>query len=191
MSKGNGKKAKTLTEKQIAITLAMLARGSGKDHERDVARFLLSVSAGLRAKEVAAVTWAMVMDSEGNVGPTLSLTNMAAKGDSGRHIPISKPLRAALIALQAKAAPSPTTPIIGGTANATTVWFKRLYDAMDFTGCSSHSGRRTAITRWARKITEAGGSMRDVQKLAGHTNLGTTQEYVELHSDAMVRVVDM
>jgi integrase/recombinase XerD len=30
----------------------------------------------------------------------------------------------------------------------------------------------------AKKIVEAGGSLRDVQELAGHTSLATTQKYI-------------
>jgi site-specific recombinase XerD len=52
-------------------------------------------------------------------------------------------------------------------------------------------GRRTFITKAARKIVEAGGSLRDVQELAGHASLSTTQRYIEGSTDAKRRVVNM
>ncbi len=63
--------------------------------------------------------------------------------------------------------------------------------ALGFDGCSSHSGRRTFITRAARKASEAGGSLRDVQQLAGHASLQTTQCYVEGNTDAKRRLIAM
>jgi hypothetical protein len=46
------------------------------------------------------------------------------------------------------------------------IWFSRAYEALGLKGCSSHSGRRTFITRAARLVHKAGGSLRDVQLLA-------------------------
>jgi integrase/recombinase XerD len=67
----------------------------------------------------------------------------------------------------------------------------RWYRYVGFDGCSSHSGRRTFITNAARKISTVGGSLRDVQLLAGHSNLRTTQAYIEASAEAQVRIVDL
>ncbi|WP_236698286.1 hypothetical protein [Piscirickettsia salmonis] len=37
-------------------------------------------------------------------------------------------------------------------------WFAELYKNLGFEGCSSHSGRRTFVTRAAKNIIKAGGS---------------------------------
>jgi integrase/recombinase XerD len=62
---------------------------------------------------------------------------------------------------------------------------------LGLTSCSSHSGRRTFITRAAKKVVEAGGSLRDVQQLAGHSSLSMTQRYIEGDSDAKRRLVNL
>jgi hypothetical protein len=50
---------------------------------------LLSVKAGLRAKEIASLTWDMLTTAEGEIGTTLNLRNSASKGSSGgRVIPL-------------------------------------------------------------------------------------------------------
>ena len=54
---------------------------------------LLSVKAGLRAAEIANLTWDMVVDPTGEIATTLELQDRVAKKRSGRVIPIHPELR--------------------------------------------------------------------------------------------------
>ena len=184
MGEGLGKQAKILSEAQIRASLATIK--TRRYPERDRVMVLLSVRAGLRAKEIALATWGMVTDAEGNVGDALHLSNTASKGKrGGRTVPLRAELRDALIALHAIRRPEAADRIIhserdiGMSPVAVQVWFHRLYQSLGFVGASSHSGRRTFVTRCAKKIIEAGGSLRDVQELAGHASLATTQRYIQ------------
>ena len=162
--------------------------------------FLLSIKAGLRAKEIACITWCMVTDADGQVAEMLALPNRASKGrGGGRMIPLNLTLHAALVALHqlCGAVVSPARAVVsserGGplTASSVTKWFFHLYRDVGMSGCSSHSGRRTFITRAARKVSAVGGSVRDVQQLAGHASLQTTQRYIEGDTDAKRKLVQL
>ena len=50
----------------------------------------------------------------------------------------------------------------GMSAGVVQVWFHRLYQELGFSGVISNSGRRTFITRVAKKIVEAGGLLAEV-----------------------------
>jgi integrase len=192
---GLGKQAKTLTKGQIEAVLGYLAKTRWPTRNRVI--LLLSVKAGLRAKEIAKLTWRMVTDARGQIGQAIYLENTASKGQSGRVVPMSDELRNAL------AAYAPTVGIVSGkfliesersdgmSAQAIVNLFWRWYRHIGFDGCSSHSGRRTFITNTARKISTVGGSLRDVQMLAGHTNLRTTQRYIEANPEAQIRIVEL
>lgn len=157
--------------------------------------FLLSVKAGLRAKEIASLTWDMLTDAEGNLGWSIHLRDEASKGRSGRIIPLNKDLKAALQRLHDSRSPSPyviTTERAQQTSPAAIVnLFAHWYRLSGRNGCSSHSGRRTFITNAARSISTVGGSRRDVQMLAGHRALSTTQRYIAADAAAQRRVVDL
>ena len=192
------KQAKILSKAQQEAVLASLA--STRYPARDRVIFLLSVRAGLRAKEIAALKWEMITDAEGELADVLALTNEAAKGRrGGRAIPIAKDLKAALIAWKSEAdgdfrkSPYVVTSERGISTSSYAIVnkFAGWYRALGFTGASSHSGRRTAITNWARRISTVGGSLRDVQILAGHSALSTTQRYIEADAGAMRRLVDI
>ena len=72
-----GKQAKILTPKQEAALLRYLE--TTRYPQRDTVLCLLSVKAGLRAKEIAALTWSMVTDAEGQVADTLHLEDRPTK----------------------------------------------------------------------------------------------------------------
>ena len=49
---------------------------------------LLAAKAGLRAGEIAKLTWDMVLDPTGNIGSVIELQDAAAKNGGGRLIPV-------------------------------------------------------------------------------------------------------
>jgi integrase len=156
---------------------------------------LLSAKAGLRASEVANLTWDMVAGPTGQINGVIELRDYAAKKRSGRAIPIHPELRAALIALRKVSVQSEyiATSARGGamTALGIVVWFNRAFKNIGLQGCSSHSGRRTFVTRAARMVHKTGGSLRDVQLLAGHRSIETTQRYIDGDTDAQRKLVSL
>lgn len=95
-----GKQAKVLNPKQVDALLHHV--GTLRNGLRNQVIVLLSVRAGLRAKEVANLRWSMVVDADGEVGDYIHLTDTASKGRSGRVIPINKQLKGSLIELHGK-----------------------------------------------------------------------------------------
>ena len=188
-----GKQAKILSEQQVEDLLFFAKTTRNPDRNRVIV--LLSVKAGLRAAEIANLNWEMVVEPTGNVGSHIELRDHAAKMGSGRTVPINALLHEALVAWRTKNrghGPVVTSERGGKmTALSIVIWFARAYEALGLEGCSSHSGRRTFITRAARVVHKASGSLRDVQLLAGHRSIQTTQRYIDGDSDAQRRLVSL
>ena len=156
---------------------------------------LLSFKAGMRAAEIAGLEWTMVLPPEGRLAKHISIADRIAKNRSGRRVPISPELRVALERLRREQCYIRAGPVIRSqrgahmTARGVVNWFAKTYHEVGMPGCSSHSGRRTFITRAARLLTKSGGSLRDVQELAGHRSLTTTERYIEGDRDAQRRLM--
>ena len=195
-----GKQAKILTKKQIDQLIWYV--GTLRHPLRNEVIVLLSVKAGLRAKEIASLTWSMITDADGDVGSNIHLTDKASKGRGGRVIPLNMQLRLKLIELLEQERQHyrfnvETSHVIRTersdktSPQAVVNMFASWFEDMGLNGCSSHSGRRTFITNAAKKISSVGGSLRDVQMLAGHSSLAVTQRYIEGDREARVRIVEL
>ena len=143
---GLGKQAKSLTKAQVDAALGYLSNTRHPLRNRVI--LLLSVKAGLRAKEIARLTWDMVTTSDGDIGTAIHLTNEASKGNGGgRVIPLNKELRSALLGLRRspfRGRPSPfvivTEPSNRTSPHAIVNLFSHWYRELGFSGCSSHGG---------------------------------------------------
>jgi integrase len=190
------KQAKTLSKQQQEAVLAFLS--ATRHPKRNKVIFLLSVRAGLRAKEIAHLTWDMLQDASGSISECISLRDTASKGRSGGTIWLNKELKTALINYRnsltnIKADDRVIRSERGKQVSAQTIvnvfwsWYRKL----GFIGASSHSGRRTFITNAARKISTVGGSIKDVQMLARHSSLSMTQKYIEADVEAQKKIVQI
>ena len=144
-----GKRAKILSPDHVE-DLLVFARQT-RHPIRNQVLVLLSVKAGLRAAEIAGLTWPMAVDPAGKVGGSVELRDMVAKKGRGRIIPIHPELRAALLKL-ANLSPTLEGSVIrserGGPMSPVSIvcWFANAYRIVGLDGCSSHSGRRAALS---------------------------------------------
>ena len=141
-----GKQAKVLFDHHVQALLAYA--NASRYPVRNRVIVLLSVKAGLRAGEIANLTWPMVLDPTGEIAPYIELHDVAAKMRSGRRVPLHNDLREALA--RAREVSDGSQHVVyserGGRLTPATIvnWFTAAY---------RHSGWRDA-----RRIPGAGHS---------------------------------
>jgi integrase/recombinase XerD len=143
---------------------------------------------------LASVRCCDVMDSDGGI---LSETVLAAdqtKGDKSRRIWFNERMRSELAAYVAAHRPKyKTQPLFytqrseGFTANTLTHIINSFYQKAGIANASSHSGRRSGLTTLADK----GVSVRVLMALAGHSQIATTQRYIDLRPSVVRAAVEL
>jgi integrase len=137
-----GKRAKILSAADVGDLLVFAS--CTRHPLRNTVMVLFSAKAGLRAGEIANLTWDMIVDATGQISGLIELADAAAKKCSGRSIPVHPDLGAALTAWR-QVAPSSDYVVAserGGRMNplSIVVWFNRAFKNIGLKGCSSHSG---------------------------------------------------
>jgi integrase len=124
-----GRRAKILSPADVNDLLIFAS--CTRNPLRNCVLVLLSAKAGLRASEIANLTWDMVVGPTGQINGIIELRDSAAKKRSGRLIPIHPKLRAALVAWRQASPESEyvATSARGGsmTALGIVVWFNRAF----------------------------------------------------------------
>lgn len=186
------RQAQTLNEAQLRRVLQYCR--SRRHPVRDETIVLVSFMAGLRAKEIAALKIADVYEEGGAVREQFVLAAEQSKGGKTRTVFLNARIRRAL-ADYAAAIPlgDPSRPLFGSqkgghfSANTMCQLFIEIYRACGLKDASSHSGRRTYITRLANK----GVGVRLLAELAGHSHISTTQRYIDVNADQLREAVEL
>ena len=155
---------------------------------------MASFYAGLRAKEIAALSVGNVFDEAGAVREQFILSAAQSKGGQTRTVYLNQRLRRALLDYgDTIKLTEPQQALFasqkGGHFSANTMCqlFLDIYKAVGLKDASSHSGRRTYITRLANK----GVGVRLLAALAGHSHISTTQCYIDVNSDQLSQAVEL
>ena len=185
--------AKTLTENELKIVLALVAQG--RHAARNRLMILLSHWSGMRVGEIAALIFSDVINHNDIVCDEIRLTAEQTKGSQSRVVLVGERLRKEIASYCKQLKKNvPSAPLIysqkcraGFTANSLSQEFKTIYQRAGIKGASSHSGRRTFITVLANK----GIGVRVLQSLAGHRSIATTQVYIDVNDEMKRAAVNL
>jgi integrase/recombinase XerD len=180
------KQARTLTDKQIK---AVYAHCTTRRHAaRDRAIVAVSFMAGLRAKEIAALTIDNVRGEDGKIREEFVLSKEQTKGRKARRVFLSDRLRRELTIYMKYArlrngcnALFQSQKGKAFSANTMCQLFLNIYSSAGINGASSHSGRRSLLTNLASK----GVGVRVLCEIAGHSSIAITQRYLDVNDEQM------
>jgi integrase/recombinase XerD len=182
---GKTGQAKVFDDKELKRVLSIVE--SGNHAKRNVAIVILSNYLGLRSKELAALKISDVFEN-GSIKKVLRLVAAYTKG--AKHRDVSLENKAVVKALQEyisvrRAEDGMTFSIDAplfrsqkGTAfspNAMVRVLGDIYKNAGFKDASSHTGRRSLIT----KLAYSGIDLNSVRQIAGHSSISTTQRYID------------
>ncbi|MBO6899563.1 MAG: site-specific integrase [Shimia sp.] len=182
----------TLTDAQIKRAVKFCS--TRRYPTRDTTILLLSLHTGLRAKEIAALTLGDVYDDAGTARAQFTLSKSQTKGSRTRVVFVNRQLKQQLAMYRAwRHSTNPAAPLFasqkGGHFSANTMCqlFLNIYKACGLSDASSHSGRRTFITR----LANAGVGVRVLAELAGHSSIAVTQRYIDVNDAQLAHAVEL
>lgn len=190
------KRAKTLDDEQLDTLMTFIDNHTAMP-ERDRLIFLLSYKGGLRAGEIAKIDMDAMTDAEGRISKAITVSRKIAKKGRERAVPMHPKIKEALRVFRTR---HPFTNFVAVSSAdrksqmrpATLAqYMRRLYLNAGFQNCSSHSGRRTFGTKAARQCNMHNRSLRDVQKLMGHSRLETTERYIDVAEESFDLVASL
>jgi integrase/recombinase XerD len=185
------KQAQVLNDKDVKRVLAAIAKRSYSS--RDRAMFMLSLLAGMRVGEIAALKVCDVYEADGAVKDSIRLSSAQTKGSEARTVLLNAQAQEELRVYARTLSRTGYQPLFVSkwgkamSPNSLVQVFGRFYKLAGLSNASSHSGRRSFITALSSK----GVSVRVLAALAGHKNISTTQRYIEVGEHQLRAAVEM
>jgi integrase/recombinase XerD len=184
--------AATLDAAQLQRVLDYLK--TRRHYQRNRVMLLLTHWSMLRVGEVAALRYCDVLDADGGVRSETVLAAAQTKGDKSRRIWFNERMRGELAVYVTAHKPKNKTQRLfytqrteGFTANTLTHIINSFYQKAGIANASSHSGRRSGLTTLADK----GVSVRVLMAIAGHSQISTTQRYIDLRPSVVKAAVEL
>lgn len=189
---GSTGRAPVLTTGQIQAVLRV-ARNRRRLAGRSVAALALSLGLGLRAKELAALRWSDIYEVDGSLRQVLHLKAAYTKGSKTRDVFLSSPKLRRILDVYGAGSPQPLVeaPLFtsqkGGPLTPASMarFIKVIYCDAGLPRATSHTGRRTLITR----LAERGVDLKSIAAIAGHASIRTTAIYVESNPARLSRIL--
>jgi len=187
------KKAKVLSDKELKKVVDYID-ALDRHAERNRAIVLLTHYCGMRISEVGSLLTSQVVNEEGTINDIIYLSANQTKGNQNRRVFVSKKAKAALKRYITSDISVIQQPFLFQTqkskrfnTNALTQLVKRIYERVGIVGASSHSGRRTFITR----LATSGVSVRVIAEAVGHSSIATTQRYIDINDELVSNAVEL
>ena len=185
-------KAKVLTKQEIKTVLRIAE--IGRNGLRDRTALSLSILAGMRVGEVAALTIGDVRGLDGKAASVINLTRHQTKGNRARRVFVSEDLRKTLNQYLATISDLDGSRAFIRSSRtgrhfssiSLSLRFKAIYQAAGIK-TSSHSGRRTFATR----LNAAGIGMATIQQAMGHASIQTTAGYCWVSDEQLANAVNV
>ena len=188
---GKTGQANVLSDKDLDKVLRDIRGGNPKTKDRNTCIIILSHFLGLRAKELAALKVSDVCDDKTTVKKVLKLRAAYTKGNKHRDVPLTnKKVIQAIESLLSGIEYNKDAPLFRSqkdkfSANTMVQLIKNIYKSAGFENCSSHSGRRSMITKLANK----GVDVNSIRIIAGHSSINTTQRYIESDPEMLANIM--
>ena len=186
------KQAKVLSDKELKKVIEYID-AFDRHAERNKAIILLTHYCGMRISEVSNILTSQLINEEGDINDIINLTANQTKGIQSRRVFLNKKAKKALQRYITSDISVTQQPFLFQTqkserfnTNALTQLVKRIYERVGIVGASSHSGRRTFITR----LATSGVSVRVIAEAVGHSSIVTTQRYIDINDDLVRNAVE-
>jgi integrase/recombinase XerD len=187
------KQAKVLTDKELKKVIEYID-AFDRHAERNKAIVLLTHYLGLRISECGSLLVENVINDKGEVNDVIHLNANQTKGSDSRRVFVSIKAKAVIkrylnsdISVIQQRFLFQTQKSTRFNTSALTNLVKRLYVRCGIIGASSHSGRRTFIT----KLATSGVSVRVIAEAVGHSSIATTQRYIDVNDELISNAVEL